>query len=1650
MIISIYRQEAYKEYCLPNRDNIDHSILLEKELFSLEKRNFIHFENTEGVWFIRPEHRQVFSKTADESRKIKIADGDIIEYVQKNGDNIRIIASKGQNVLKAYKVFDLSQCGKFTVGSNENCDIVFSYGGFVSSQHCSFYQTRSSWYVHDTSTNGVFVNSKRIMTDVLLGFGDTVDIFGIELIFLGNVVAVNSRIGDFNINQGGLSELFHAADAPHLVREEAKLFNRSPRTIDHIYDDEIEIESPPAMQVTKKAPLLQTIGPSFTMALPMLAGCLIAAFGSGRSGGAYMYTGIVTALGSALLGAFWGYKNIKAARLNEQLEENERFNTYSDYLIKMANEIQEKYINNVNAMIKTYPSASDLCKMDQSSAELWNRNFTHKDFLFQRLGVGEKPFQCKLKVSKEKFSINYDSLQEKPALLETQYKMLHDVPVGIDMQKNRLFGIVGGANKRGAVDVVYNIAAQIAANNCYTDVKMVLTYNGKTPDDEKKWNFFRWFPHIYSENKKLRFIASDKLQAADIFFEIAETIRQRLDQQESHENKNAPVRPHFILFIEDMELLEGEPIAKYLLQNENTYGITTFIISDYYYNLPNNCENIIQNDEYGSFIYNAMDTENQKQKFTMDKISAKELESFAKNISEIKVAETESDSEIPTSLTFMDMFRVSTVEELNIAERWRKNRTYNTMKALVGQKAGGADCYLDIHEKYHGPHGLVAGTTGSGKSETLQTYILSLAIEFSPDDVAFFIIDFKGGGMANLFSDLPHMVGQISNLSGNQINRAMVSIKSEIKRRQMIFSEKSVNNINSYTNLYKEKEATVAVPHLLIVIDEFAEMKREEPEFMRELISVAQVGRSLGIHLILATQKPGGTVDDNIWSNTKFRLCLRVQSRGDSMDMLHRPDAAYITQAGRCYLQVGNNEIFEFFQSGWSGAVYDPDNDKTGTAAVSMLTLNGKAAIIGNRLKTKKIRRKKHKWLCDVISEFAYEITKQGGDPRDIDHIQPDDIAADVVSRLREKGWRYNENAADRSQMEDFFRRLKDRYSDITNAERIADEILDANVKFPEIKETTQLDTVVEYLGKVAKSGGYESTMSLWLPPLKDYIRLDELEGYGDRAYHDGKWNDTESHWSLEAMVGLCDDPENQDQIPFTVDFALNGHCAVIGSVVSGKSTFTQTLMYSLCSRYSPEQLNIYLMDFSSQALSPFEKAPHCGGIFYESDIEQIGKLFNMMSKITEQRKKTFKGGNYAQYVKAHGTEFPAIIIAIDNYAAFAEKTEGKFDHAIMQLSREGAGYGMYLFLSAQGFGMNEIPNRIADNLGCVTALSLADKFKYMDVLRTTSLPILPESNIRGRGLAKVNDRFLEFQAAVCVDAEDDYERLKKLQECFEDMSKNWSGKLAPKVPVIPEKPTLTIIKEDQDYQYASKQPNLLPFAYRLSDASIYSLDLRYTYCYTVSGKNNIGKTNTLKMLLSAASQKNGNIIVYEHGTDELLAECQNANGTHITSAGQLFEFLSGIMSEFAARNKRKKELVAQGCDENELFEKMQSFKPYFIFINDINSFFNDVYFPGEGVGAMSGFVENIIEKGASHNFYFFAAADSEKSFDVSGTKAYSAFIGYKKGVLLGGCINTQQTFSFRNMTYSEQSRPEKRGIGITPSYEDESVAEKIVIPVGR
>lgn len=360
-----------------------------------------------------------------------------------------------------------------------------------------------------------------------------------------------------------------------------------------------------------------------------------------------------------------------------------------------------------------------------------------------------------------------------------------------------------------------------------------------------------------------------------------------------------------------------------------------------------------------------------------------EMDVFSRQLSNFKVRENASNAAIPDMLTFLDMYKTSRVEDLDMYHKWLENRTYESMRSLIGQKAGEQPVYLDIHEKYHGPHGLVAGTTGSGKSETLQTYILSLVLNYHPHEVAFILIDYKGGGMAQSFIGLPHLAGVITNLGGNQTTRALLSINAEIKRRQRTFNEYKIKHIDAYIELYRNGEAEEPMPHLLIIADEFAELKKEQPDFVRALVSAARVGRSLGINLILATQKPSGVVDDEIWSNTRFRICLRVADKQDSNEMLKRTDAAYITGTGRGFLQVGNDEIFDEFQSGWSGAPYTPEvpfNDDSKAKAV-IIGLTGKPEAVKKKKKKKGDNVKKFTQL-DAMVQYAANLAEEN-------HIKP-------------------------------------------------------------------------------------------------------------------------------------------------------------------------------------------------------------------------------------------------------------------------------------------------------------------------------------------------------------------------------------------------------------------------------------------------------------------------------------------------------------------------------------------------------------------------------------------------------------------------------------------------------------------------------------
>ena len=1555
LMLTGYSNCGCQEFIMPEKDNADYSIILDHNIFGTAEDLSLHFDIVDTMWrFVG------FSANCTlDSRSIipgkPIASGDII-YILAGSARIAVIITEFLIDINKPEKYDVSNVASITIGTGEDNDIIIGDIPLVSRHHAVLTIGHGNCTIIDKSSNGTFVNGRRVQSQAQIMYGDHISLFGAQIICLGDTIAIWNKCGEIRCSLPILS-----AQTPLVPKQEGspssekkRYFRRSPRNLPQFHTEKINIEAPPQPQKSVRRPLLLTIGPSLTMALPMVIGTGIAIYGtraSGASAGFYMYTGIIIAILSAIIGTAWALINLNYSKKQEAAGERLRTTKYKEYLDRIERELSEKYTYNTQNLNYIYPDVKRCTQYCRETPELWNRNISHNDFFFLRLGTGSLPFQCQITIPQQKFSLLEDDLLAKPSELAQKFEWLKNVPIGIDLKNKGLIGVIG--QDQEATAILRDLVIQAAANICYTDLKMVFLFDGDTPSNLARWSFAKWLPHVWSPNHRIRYFASNETERSEVCFYLANILRLRAEASSTEKQR---MKPHYLVFVSTPELLDGIPAAKYLLSHENDLGVTTILFAERFEQLPNSCVDIIENDSEFSGVFNIGHDSETRLHIDFDSIDMAAAEQFSRTLTDVEVEESEDGGEIPESLSFLDMYQVHTLSELNISERWIKNRTYETMRVPIGQKSGGSLLNLDIHENYHGPHGLVAGTTGSGKSEILQTYILSLAVNFSPNDVAFFLIDFKGGGMANLFSSLPHLAGHISNLSGNQIHRAMVSIKSENRRRQKIFGQFGVNHIDQYTRLFKAGEADVAIPHLFIIIDEFAELKRDQPDFMRELISVAQVGRSLGVHLILATQKPNGTVDDNIWSNTRFKLCLRVQDKQDSNDVLHKPDAAYLTQAGRCYLQVGNDEIYELFQSGWSGATYydDPSAQKNDIACM-WSNIGQDAAIAG--------------------------------------------------SKRQRRG------------------------SSSTG------------------KEVSQLSAIVSCLAKTAGAMfPGQPGFHLWLPILPKEIYL--FDFFKEQSFDGEGWPESLDDKSLSVPVGLYDDPANQAQSPLVINLADNGNLAVCGSVMSGKSTFMQTFLYALVHKYSPEYLNIYILDYSNHMLEPFSGLSHVGDVVFDNQLDKTEKLFILLSNIIEERKKLFQGGSYAQFVKANGQILPYILLVVDNYAGFREKTDNKYEDTLLALSREGMNYGLYLAVTAGGFGAGELQNRIAENFRSAVCLEMGDKFKYSEVLRTSHLDVLPESNLKGRGLASIGGRTLEFQTALAIQAADDYARGEKLRVCFLEMNRVWSGSRAKHIPTIPENPVWSDFRQYLEDTSNTLRPHTLPFAWNAKDAAISYIDLSKTYCWLITGKVRTGKTNLLKVLTTSVASSPSERYILDFGGNKLRKFAIENQSTYVSNGKELFEALKGLIPKFKERNAKKQELLAAGLDDSEIFAQMQEFPPIFLFIDNLDDFMKIVYTPPEGVGSMAGFIENITEKGYLHNIYIFACYDYSNAMHSVGRKAFSYFTSYKAGIHLGGNAASQRIFDFSALPYSAQSKVAKPGIGLVPPNEYLTAPQEVIIPL--
>ncbi|WP_436737384.1 FtsK/SpoIIIE domain-containing protein [Streptomyces sp. BBFR102] len=574
---------------------------------------------------------------------------------------------------------------------------------------------------------------------------------------------------------------------------------------------------------------------------------------------------------------------------------------------------------------------------------LWERRRTDQDHLLLRVGTGYLPSEVVL-----------DDPEQDEHRREVTWR-IQDAPVTLPL---RQLGVVGMAGPGDSGRAMGRWAlAQTAALHSPMDVQFyVLTETGAQPD----WEWTRWLPHSRpagGQDVNL-LIGTDAETVGARIGELTQLLDARQKALQENRGQNAGFSDPDILVVWDgSRRLRSLPGVVRLLREGPEAHIYALCLDTEERFLPGECLAVVVAEprpreldpasravpaaavarpgtfpsfqawhptghteaEAGQEQLRLRVEENGSEQRTLVRpefVSAAWCLRLARALAPLRdiSGETE-DSALPGSSRLLDVLQLEPPTSEAIAARWRMGGQ-STM-AVIGESYDGP---FGIDMRKDGPHGLIAGTTGSGKSELLQTIVAALAVANTPENMTFVLVDYKGGSAFKDCVKLPHTVGMVTDLDAHLVERALESLGAELKRREHILADADAKDIEDYQDLVRRDPSHAPVPRLLIVIDEFASMVRDLPDFVTGLVNIAQRGRSLGIHLLLATQRPSGVVSPEIRANTNLRIALRVTDGGESSDVIDSPEAGHISKStpGRAYVRLGHASLVPF-QSGRVG-----------------------------------------------------------------------------------------------------------------------------------------------------------------------------------------------------------------------------------------------------------------------------------------------------------------------------------------------------------------------------------------------------------------------------------------------------------------------------------------------------------------------------------------------------------------------------------------------------------------------------------------------------------------------------------------------------------------------------------------------------------
>lgn len=769
--------------------------------------------------------------------------------------------------------------GSSTIGRDAHNRIVLS-DPLVSKTHLRVNVSDTAELIDLGSANGTLVNGEQLDRGALVA-GDLITIGDTTM-----TIAVTAQAGAED--QGG---------AVHL--------NRSPRLDPQYEGRKFLAPEPPERPKPQKLPWLALLAPlAMGIVLFVLTQNLLSV--------------IFVALSPVLILGSFIDNRIQTRRQWKQASQD-----FDDTMVALERGIDSEHDRERLERLAETPSVVDVTvAVSTRSPLLWTRRPEHAAFLSARLGVGLMPSRVSLELPTARKGV----AEMWTRLEEAAYRaaVVASVPVSENLAVSGNFGVAGSRAIAGGV--ARGIVAQLAGLHSPAELSIASVASTASAPG---WDWLKWLPHVGSAHSPITVasLATGGQGVSALVSELHDLIQLR---RESKRDDEGAALPTVLLIVEDDAPVDRSRLVS-LAESGPDVGVHLIWVAPSLQRLPAACRTFLElSPATGEAIAGYVHTGYGVRPVVCESLGLPESLELARSLAPVVDAGARADdsSDLPRSVSFLHLIGTDAGRDSeSILDRWQETNSVLTgprasgsigkikpnLRAVFGQ--GTSEPFaLDL--RADGPHALVGGTTGSGKSEFLQAWVLGLATAHSPQRVSFLFVDYKGGSAFAECLDLPHTVGLVTDLSQHLVRRALASLRAELHYREHLLNRKGFKDLIEF-ELSGDPEVP---PSLLIVIDEFAALVNEVPEFVDGVVDVAQRGRSLGLHLVLATQRPAGVIRDNLRANTNLRVALRMADEDDSTDVLGTPMAAHFDSAfpGRAAAKTGPGRI-RSFQSGYAG-----------------------------------------------------------------------------------------------------------------------------------------------------------------------------------------------------------------------------------------------------------------------------------------------------------------------------------------------------------------------------------------------------------------------------------------------------------------------------------------------------------------------------------------------------------------------------------------------------------------------------------------------------------------------------------------------------------------------------------------------------------